>query len=197
MSTSAPGEAVRTQSFSGIASDTVALLGLAVLLVTYSEAASAQRGHTRLQPARPPDFAFKYVFGVLAGDDTKNVLNTFDSSFTKDMVVGPPASCRLSFTPAELDTLYWKMRETRFFKYPLQFIPHARPGSEHEIESPRESFRLIVRGGHSTHEVHWSDDLRSDDPAAKRLQSLFGMIERMLERKPEFKALPRARGVYQ
>jgi hypothetical protein len=172
----------------------VPFIALAVLLVADARAAGAHQGRTSQQPARPVDFAVKYGFGVLAGDDAKNVLSTFDSSFTKDMVEGPPAKCRVIFTVAELDTLYWKMREIRFFSYPLLFVPHAR---FHVIESPRRVFRLIVRAGESTHEVHWSDDLTSDDPAARRLRSLFGMIERMLERKPEYKALPRARGIYQ
>ena len=166
------------------------LLALAGLLVTCAPAVTVRGQPAARQPTRPPNFGFVFSFGVGA----KNVLNTHDSTFTKDMVVGPSVTCHLTLTAAELDTVYWKMREIDFFRYPLNWVPPERPGGSHV--SPHSSWVLTVRTGRRTHEVREAGDSRTDDPAAARLHSLFLLIERMVMRKSEYKALPRPRGAY-
>jgi hypothetical protein len=169
-----------------------ALLGLASLLATCAPAVTVRGQAATQQPVRPADFSFLYSFGVGA----KNVLNTHDSTFTADMVMDPSVTCHLTLTPAELDTVYWKMREIDFSRYPSNWVPPVRPGGRTWHVVPHNSWVLIVRAGGRTHEVHDAGDVGTDDPASVRLGSLFLLIERMVMRKDEYKALPRPRGGY-
>ena len=125
------------------------------------------------------------------------MLNTFDSSFTRDMVMDPPVVIRLALTAEELDTIYWKVREIRFFEQPMFYKFVSRPGRRFGSISPESKTVWVIRSGGRLHEVHRSSEFCVvDDPDEKRLGSLHLTVENMVMRKPEFKALPRPRGAY-
>lgn len=44
--------------------------------------------------------------------------------------------------------------------------------------------------------VRWEDAVSNDDPRAADLRSLAGLIRDLVERKPEYKALPEPSGAY-
>ncbi len=67
----------------------------------------------------PGDSTFNLIFKY--GVDAKNILNTFEGTYTKDMIPDPPIATKLSLTREELDTIYKKMVDIDFFSYPDVF----------------------------------------------------------------------------
>src|SRR5262249_27627773 len=136
------------------------------------------------------DFGLMLAYGVGA----RNVLNTFDSSYAHDMVVDPPTIIRIVLTPAELDTIYWKVRETRFFDQPSFASYRCR---SRRMTFPDSQSVLLIRAGGHVHEVHRSSEMCDPpEPEEMRLSMLESLILRLLERRPEYKVLPRPRSAY-
>ncbi len=61
-------------------------------------------------PPRESNFNLIFKYGIFA----KNELNTFDGTYTKDMVQDPSITVELSLSEEELDSIYEKMAECRF-----------------------------------------------------------------------------------
>ena len=68
-------------------------------------------------PPRKGDFNLLFKYGVGA----KNVLDTFDNTYTKDMVIGSPITIRLYLSDEEIEQIRQKMFEIGFFSYPESF----------------------------------------------------------------------------
>ncbi len=62
-------------------------------------------------------FNFIFKYGVTAG----NILDTFQNTFTKDMVTDAPITVTLTLTQEEKDLIYRKMVEIGFFDFPADF----------------------------------------------------------------------------
>jgi hypothetical protein len=112
------------------------------------------------------------------------------------MVIGPDTTFALTLTSAEMDTIYQAVIAMRFFDLPEPCPPFTPSGTyepgfgvDHffEIHAGGEIKRLRWKGGYLV--PHPSDDWKS-------LHELQAMIWRMVERKPEYRALPRPRGGY-
>ena len=62
-------------------------------------------------------FNLEFRYGVMAG----NILDTFEGTYTKDMVTDLPITVELSLSDEEKETIYQKMVEIDFFDYPEEF----------------------------------------------------------------------------
>ena len=68
-------------------------------------------------PPSQSNFNLIFQYGVGA----RNELNTFEGTYTKDMIMDPPITVNLTLSKEELDIIYQKMIEINFFGYPDEF----------------------------------------------------------------------------
>ena len=127
---------------------------------------------------------FKYGIGA------KNILNTYDCTYTKDMIRDPSISICFELNDQELDSIFYKMNEINFFDYPDTFIVKL-PYGPLAMVSPSATYYLNVEFGNEKKELYWNDD-----PYGNNLRELIYYIIDLLESKEEIKYLPEPRGGY-
>lgn len=140
------------------------------------------------------NFIFKY------GVDARNMLNTFEKTYRKDMIVDPFITVELSLPNEELDSIYQKMIEIDFFNYPDTFSIYL-PGKGYGIHTPYYSYYFKVECDSIIKELWWEDkieyyDKKLKDEKAKKLKELIKYIINIIESKEEYKKLPKPRGGY-
>lgn len=164
---------------------------------------------TSPKPSPPPvsspstsaaNFNLTFKYGVGA----ENVLDTFQHTYTADMVVDPDVTIPLVLSNNELDLIYQKMMEIDFFSYPTIFnIPNPKGISV--IPYPTYYFKVAYNG--QTKELTWEDKTGYSDPVpstsavykdeeAEKLKDLINLIYKILGSKEEMKKLPKPRGGY-
>lgn len=143
----------------------------------------------------PKDFGFKLSYGVGA----KNVIDTYEGTFVKDLVSAGTAKTMLVFTPEEMKTIYQKMQEIDILNYPSKFAPpyadNLEPGMK-RIVMPHETYSLNVTFDGSTRDIYWDDTNMSEAAKAKALRELFDYINEIIMNKDEYKKLPAFVGGY-
>jgi hypothetical protein len=138
-------------------------------------------------PSPKNDFNLLFKYGVGA----KNGLNTFEGTYTKDMVLDPPITIKLTLSDAELEQIRQKMIEIGFFDYPENFPLRT----DFEV-TPRTDYYIRVENGSSVKEVSWNSNSMLENNVQDNLLQLVDLIRSIAEQKPEYKALPPARGAY-
>jgi len=133
---------------------------------------------------------FRYGVGA------RNELNTFQGTYTKDMISDPPITVDLSLTEEELDRIYQKMLETGLFSYPEEFSITLASGELMEMVTPHSSYFLKVEYGSVVKELRWEDKLTNQNEEAEKLRELFKLIRDIIEAKDEYKQLPEPTGGY-
>ena len=144
-------------------------------------------------PRQNTSFNFIFKYGVGAG----NILDTFENSYTRDMVIDPPERTKMVLTDHEMNSIYAKMRDIGFFDYPVQFsIPMPKEGSVGMV-TPHQTYYFKVTVGTQSKELTWEDNIITvkSEPADK-LRELITLILKIIEAKPEYKTLPTPRGGY-
>lgn len=149
---------------------------------------------TNLTPkaGEPTPFNFIFRYGVRA----KNELDTFDKTYTKDMVMGPPVKIIMSLSKEELTRIYQKMLEINFFDYPDKFfitVPIGEPIGE---VTPYSSYYFKVVYDSKIKELSWDDYILNKSEKADKLRELIRYIKNIIESKPEYKKLPQPKGGY-
>ena len=140
-------------------------------------------------PSPKNDFNFNLLFRYGVG--AKNELNTFEGTYTKDMVLDPPITIKLTLSDAELEQIRQKMVEIGFFDYPENFPLRT----DFEV-TPRTDYYIRVENGSSVKEVSWNSNSMLENNVQDNLLQLVDLIRSVVEQKPEYKALPPARGGY-
>jgi len=133
------------------------------------------------------DFNLLFRYGVGA----KNELNTFEGTYTKDMVLDPPITVSLTLSEEELAQIRQKMIAIDFFNYPEGF-----PLRTDFFVTPRTDYYIEVENGSIVKEVSWNTNSMLENKVQDNLGQLIDCITSIVEQKPEFKALPPARGGY-
>ena len=137
----------------------------------------------------PPDVNLIFRYGVGA----KNELNTFEGTYTKDMVSDPSITVPLSLTEEELDRIYRKMVEIDFFEYPEEFFVDVASGELAGMVTPYSSYYFKVEYGSSIKELRWEDEITeitNEDDKANKLRELIKLITDIIEAKEEYQRLP-------
>jgi len=126
----------------------------------------------------------------------KNILNTYNETFTKDMVIDPPITTNLVLTREELKIIEKKLIEMGFFT--RSDITHNRgPGDIFGIQTPYSSFYLQVERNDEVRELRWTDEYTFPETSDMRnLDQLSYLIIKMVIEKPEYKSLPEPRSGY-
>jgi len=135
------------------------------------------------------DFNFNLLFRYGVG--AKNELNTFEDTYTKDMVVDPSVTIRLVLSDAELEQIGQKMVEMGFFDYPEEF-----PLRTDVLITPRMDYYIKVANASIVKEVSWTSNSMLENSVQNSLFQLVDLIRGIIEQKPEYESLPSARGGY-
>ncbi len=141
-------------------------------------------------PAQMPmDFEFSVKYGV----GNKNILNTFEDTFTKDMVVDPPITINLALSQEEMKTIYDEMRRINILDYPTRFNP-----DRNIAEVPHPSYYLKIRFNGEVKEIYWKKGIASEVDEAIKLKELIDWYIRdeIIQSRLEYKKLPEPRGGY-
>lgn len=135
----------------------------------------------------PDDFDFSLAFGF----GSKNVLNTYNNTFTKDLVSAGTATAVLTLTEEELNTIYQMMLDIDIFADKTLVPEIDRCG-----KTPFHTDNWNITAAGKTISLSWSDKSCELTEDAKELENIRNEIIQMVEQKPEFKELPEAHGAY-
>ena len=142
---------------------------------------------------KPPDFNLIFKYGVGA----KNELNTFEGTYTKDMIMDPSVTVELSLTEEEVDRFYQKMLDIEFFDYPDEFSVSVAPGSLTKIVTPYSSYYFKLEYNSSIKELRWEDEIKNRNEEADKLRELIRLIRDIIESKEEYQELPEPTSGYE
>ncbi|MFC1949538.1 hypothetical protein ACFLW0_05140 [Chloroflexota bacterium] len=137
-------------------------------------------------PADVSNFNLIFRYGVTA----RNELNTFEGTYTKDMIMDPSITVELSLTEEELDRIYQKMVEIDFFDYPDEFSVPIAPGGLVTMVTPYSSYYFEVEYDSTVKELRWEDEIMNQNEEADKLRELIRLIRDIIESKEEYKELP-------
>lgn len=131
----------------------------------------------------PTTFNLIFRYGVGA----KNELNTFNNTFTKDMIVESPLTVNFQLTNDELDSMYQKINELKLFD------KNEEKTDGNMRVTPCSSYYLKVQIDSTQKELSW--DYCHGNPSDK-LQKFSRFMISIIESKEEYKKLPRPKGGY-
>lgn len=137
------------------------------------------------------DFNFIFKYGV----DAKNVLNTFNNLYTKNLLLDGSITVPFMLTDNEMQSVYQKMLEIDFFKYPQHFVIYTRDTIIHYL-APYATYDYEVEYESITKHVHWKDSIIRHDSSAIRLKELINLIENIIQSSPQYLQLSPARCGY-
>ena len=137
----------------------------------------------------PINFTFKYGVAV------KNILNTSECTFQKDLVLDPPIVTNLKLTVEELDSVFALMQRIDFFDYPDTFYTNAQSDTIAVI-TPSAKYYYHVEIASLCKELYWNDSILYPDTLAEKLRNLNHLIINIIQSKKAYQNLPAARGGY-
>ena len=137
----------------------------------------------------PINFVFRY--GVTAN----NILNTFDCTYQKDMVLDPPLTTDLALTRDELDSISAEMRSIGFFTYPDTFAIDPQSDTIGFV-TPSLKYYFLVETDSIHKELYWDDSICNPDTSADKLRQLNDHIITIITSKEEYQLLPEPTGGY-
>lgn len=158
------------------------------------EPTSRTTGQSALPEQMPADFGF-------VAEWWRNSLDTFKGTFTKDLVAGSPitATANLSLTRDEMERVYQELVAMDILSYPAAFAPPyaevTTPGTEHTV-SGVINYHLRLTAAGIEKDISWSDVNGSTTQEAVALRDWFRRLMELIISKPEYKAMPQARGGY-
>ncbi len=138
-------------------------------------------------PKNPPagnqtNFNIIFKYGVGA----KNELNTFNQTYTKDMVMDPPITINLKLSDSELMGIYQKINDLKLFD-------ESTEPEENIMVTPCSSYYLKVQINSEQKELSWDD---CQGKINEKFQQFSTYIIQIIESKEEYKKLPTPRGAY-
>jgi hypothetical protein len=122
---------------------------------------------------------FKYGVGA------RNELNTFEGTYTKDMVMDNPITTRMILSQEELRQIQQRITEMDLFSFPDNFPINPSGGV-----TPQTDYYIKVQNGTQTKEINWSNSSLMDSNIQNSLEQLVSFLRSMIKQKPEYKALP-------
>lgn len=139
------------------------------------------------------DFNLLLRFGV----GGRNELNTFQNTYTKDLVLDGSITVSLAFSQDELQAIEAKLVQADFFSYPDTFAVDTKD-SLYVVIEPHSSYYFRVEYRSMVKTLYWDDSLVPIYTNARRekLYEIIAFISDILDRRPEIRNLPPARGGY-
>jgi hypothetical protein len=131
------------------------------------------------------NITFKYGVGA------RNELNTFEGTYTKDLILDDNVTTRMTLSQEELSQIQQKIAEMDLFSFPDNF-----PLNPSGFVTPQMDYYIKVQNGTQIKEITWSNNSLMESNTKNSLDQLVSFLRNMIEQKPEYKALPPPRGGY-
>lgn len=122
----------------------VILAGLTILFTSCAAPAT-----TAVFTPRHSDMNFIFKYGIGA----KNILDTFQNKFTKDLIQAPSVTTALYLTDEDMERIYQKMVEINFFSYPDEFAVNVPAGGLATVLTPYASYYFTVEKGRPNQDI--------------------------------------------
>jgi len=131
----------------------------------------------------PEDFNFVFHYGV----NHKNKIDTFENTYTKDLIIDGLIKVPFELSDEEKKRIYEKMQDIHLFDYPEY---SAGVSSE-----PSPGYIFVIEHNGEQQTVGWSGGFTSKK-RDREFQSLVNLIIEIIESHEEYKSLPEAKGGY-
>ncbi len=141
-------------------------------------------GAQMAKSVRDFDLVFRYGVGA------KNELNTFNGTFTHDMVMDPSITTDLELSIYDKWQILQKINEVNFFN-----LPSSYPKETGRWMSTQVDNYIRVQYGSQVKEISWNDNSHIDSNV-QNLQQLARFVIEIIQDKAEYKALPTPRAGY-
>lgn len=161
------------------------LIAVVVIVLSIAGFAVFKQSNTPSQNppvGSPTSFNLIFKYGVGA----KNELNTFDQTYTKDMIMNPPVTIKFKLSDSDLAGIYQKISDLKLFDI-------SQPTKGNMMVTPCSSYYLKVEIDSSEKEMSWSNCRGKIDD---KLQQFTEYIISIIKSKEEYKKLPTPRGGY-
>ena len=139
------------------------------------------------------DFNILLRFGV----GGRNELNTFQNTYTKDLMLDGTVTVSLVLSESELHAIEAKLVQADFFRYPESLPVNPEDSLLVSIE-PHSTNQIRVKDNSTVKTVNWDETIvpSCTDIRRKHLQEIIVFISNIISRRPEILNLPPARGGY-
>ena len=167
------------------------LIGVVFLVIIIPIQSVEVNSQVDLSPRTPASLLLIYSYGV----GSKNILDTFGGTYTKDMIVDAPITIKMSLNAEEVNRIEAKLKVIGFFVSDYkQLLPGGFVIGE---ATPYSTYYLKVRyNGTQVRELRWSNQYVYMNDDANSLNELSRLIESIIEAKPEYQSLPEPRAGY-
>ncbi|TMW72829.1 hypothetical protein [Alteribacter natronophilus] len=133
---------------------------------------------------KPDDFNFSLHFGYGA----QNELNTFEDTFTKDLIEDGQVTTEMVLTDEEMERIYTNMREADVLG-----VSDNTEGST--CSDPHHSYQLVLQADGEEFRDSWNTSCETE--ATTRWESFMDfLVSDIIEPRPEYQALPEPTGGY-
>ena len=132
----------------------------------------------------PEDFEFIFSYGVM----NKNILNTFEGTYTKDLVIDGGITTELKVTKDEKQKIYTYMKDIGLFQY-------AEKIEGMNIE-PASGYSFEIQYNGKRKWIEWIGEF-TNNKRDLEFKELTKMIQEIIKSKEEYKALPSPNGYYE
>lgn len=143
---------------------------------------------TEMPLEKPLDFNFMVSFGY--GEVTKNVIDTYTGTVTKDLIIKGSATANIIFTTGELSEIYDKMKTINIMG-PKELIKES---GCFKTPSNEDKWKVTVNG--ETKNFSWTDQNCGMTEDANQLLELRIYIQHMVEGREAYTSLPEVEGGY-
>ncbi len=128
----------------------------------------------------------------------KNVLNTFENSYQKDLIMDGVIKDKFYFAPDEENLILNMANSINFFSLPdtFKYVKKVRGLILETDPNPGEQI-LRIKYLDKDKRIIWTYPINEDNPEVKNLIKLNNFIISIIESKPEYKKLPPTKGGYQ
>ncbi|PYZ97630.1 hypothetical protein CR205_03275 [Alteribacter lacisalsi] len=142
-------------------------------------------GETSTLPdEKPDDFAFSLQYGVMAS----NELNTFDDTFTKDLIDDGQETTRMLLSEEEMTQIYEEIKAAGVLD-----VADEMDGTR--CSEPHNSYELVLQAEGEQYEKSWNTSCENKATAA--WEAFMDFLETdIFQPRPEYQAMPETSGGY-
>lgn len=161
---------------------------IAIVVIVLAVAGFVVFKQSNTPPQNPPTggpTTFNLIFRHGVG--AKNELNTFEQTYTKDMVMDPPVTIKFKISESELTSIYQKINDLKLFDMNEEIT------DGNMFRTPCDSYYLKVQIDTTPKDLSW-DNCRGK--ISDKLQEFTNYIISVIESKEEYKKLPTPKAGY-
>jgi hypothetical protein len=160
---------------------------LGLLVVITLLVISGCSGKNNMPDEMPDEFDFLVKFGV----GSKNEINTFDNTVTKDLVVDGTITEKIPLTKKEIKMVYEKMKEVNVLE-----SKKLEPKKKRCMQTPYSEDKWKINLNGETITLYVSEEYCNPTKDAEKIIELRNYILDIVLNKDEYKKLPEPNGGY-